>query len=159
MMNFHFFDEDDKSQKLTRFFQMPSSTPKKIAIFLDPPFSAFIPILSFFVKKLFLHISQIGNSSETKINLFLFFPYYEEEKIKKKFFLEEFYMSDYQVNYQNHKKFKSNKADQASPIRIFTNLKLSMLNLPKPDYWFCKTCQKFTFLNNVHCLLCDRYFV
>lgn len=71
--------------------------------------------------------------------------------------LRELKMSDYKVNYENHQLFKTdcNGKKYGSPIRIFTNIPLSLLKLPESDgYKYCKICQKWVSNENKHCEKC-----
>lgn len=90
--------------------------------------------------------------------------------------LPDFKMMDYKVNYLNHKQFQDGTIiwlfiinsicdklsflgekgrKQGSPVRIFTNVPLESLPLPKEEgYSFCKFCKKWKSKENVHCLEC-----
>ncbi|KAG1651806.1 Zinc finger CCHC domain-containing protein 4 [Nymphon striatum] len=63
----------------------------------------------------------------------LFFPYFHEKMVHEHF--QSFQMSDYQVEYRNHKKFQNGPQGRkhGSPIRIFTNISLSCIELPIED--------------------------
>lgn len=89
--------------------------------------------------------------------------------------LPDFAMMDYKVNYLNHKQFQeginvaafevinflSNRVvgekgrKQGSPVRVFTNVALESLPLPKEEgYTFCKYCKKWKSRENSHCFEC-----
>lgn len=71
--------------------------------------------------------------------------------------MPEMGMIDYMVNYTNHKSYHngSKGRKEGSPIRIFTNIPLDMIQLPVSEgYKFCKQCAKFTYKENVHCKKC-----
>lgn len=71
--------------------------------------------------------------------------------------LRDLKMSDYKVDYDNHPLFVSceQSKKQGSPVRIFTNVPLKLLELPASDgYKYCRYCEKWTSKENEHCKKC-----
>lgn len=68
-------------------------------------------------------------------------------------------MSDYKINYTNHTSYTDmgNKSRKlGSPVRIFTNVPLELLKLPiQEQYKYCSKCEKYTALENRHCIKCN----
>ncbi|KAI5706466.1 hypothetical protein M8J75_008422 [Diaphorina citri] len=80
-------------------------------------------------------------------------PYFREKEILNVFPM--YHMTDYKVNYANHKQFQAGKGGrkQGSPVRIFTSL--------EPDkngtkYWHCDTCNICVKPSWYHCTLCNK---
>lgn len=71
--------------------------------------------------------------------------------------MPEMEMSDYKINYTNHEMYRSkNGRKEGSPVRFFTNISLSLINLPKAEgYKSCKICSKDTAVENHHCIKCS----
>ncbi len=68
-------------------------------------------------------------------------------------------MSDYQVSYESDSGYRDGKEGgkrkQGSPVRIFTTIELSKINLShEPGYKFCTACNKWVSVLNKHCELC-----
>lgn len=61
------------------------------------------------------------------------------------------------MSYENQKKFsQDSKLKKGSPARIFTNISLDKIELPKElGYTFCDVCKKYTFEENIHCYECN----
>ena len=69
-------------------------------------------------------------------------------------------MSDYQVSYLSGSGYRDGKEGsnrkQGSPVRIFTTLELSKIDLSgEPGYKFCPKCQKWVSELNKHCEQCQ----
>ena len=74
--------------------------------------------------------------------------------------LPEIAMSDYQVSYESESGYRDGKEGgtrkQGSPVRIFTTIELSKIDLSIEDgYKFCKICNKFVANLNKHCTICN----
>lgn len=67
-------------------------------------------------------------------------------------------MSDYKLNYTNHNRYTNvgpNCRSYGSPVRVFTNVPLELLQLPLEEgYKYCTKCNRFTAVENVHCDRC-----
>ena len=116
-----------------------------------------------------------------KFSIFWIFPYFMEKRITDNFpFMS---MLDFQVDYDNHKKFKNALTGRkASPVRIFTNVENERIVLPGERYrfvihfgWmvtfcfgidiiqliihvllrFCVPCRRYVSVDNDHCKLCN----
>ena len=96
------------------------------------------------------------NLGDFILETFWFFPYYMEQHIIRN--LPEFKMFDYKVNYENHSSFTNTgnrKRKFGSPVRIFTNVTLSKLNLKRvTGYKYCKSCNYWVSNENRHCNEC-----
>ncbi|KAI5747271.1 hypothetical protein M8J77_012950 [Diaphorina citri] len=83
-------------------------------------------------------------------------PYFREKEILNVFPM--YHMTDYKVNYANHKQFQAGKGGrkQGSPVRIFTSLDPDKVPLPQSEnYWFCKRCTRWRSEDNAHCNSCN----
>lgn len=100
------------------------------------------------------NVIRLGDST---LETFWFFPYFMEQHILRS--LPSFKMFDYKVNYDNHSSFTNlgnKKRKFGSPVRIFTNIPLSKLNLAGIDgYKYCKLCRFWVSKENKHCLECQ----
>lgn len=134
---------------------------------IDPPFGSRVEPMSWTIKKISdLHKKWNNIEDENDLLKIMFiFPYFMEPIMKQKSNppgisggLKDLKMTDYKVSYVNHPLFvitsKTNKLP--SPIRIFTNISLQLLELPRSDgYKYCKKCQKWISKENKHCKKCD----
>ena len=77
--------------------------------------------------------------------------------------LRDLTMIDYKVDYDNHALFNLSDSTEGSkgrkhgsPVRIFTNIKPSLIELPAEDgYKYCKRCEKWIAAENKHCKKCN----
>lgn len=85
------------------------------------------------------------------------FPYFMETYVHQ--VMPEMRMLAYRVNYTNHRTYHA-LADkggrkQGSPIRIFTNIPLDQIPLPRDEgYAKCTPCQRWTTTDAKHCVQC-----
>jgi hypothetical protein len=155
MFNHHFFNGHEDEIKLEEFLKDDKGDERSHhCIFVDPPFAARTELLAI----TFRTISKIYFKQTRKaMPIFWVFPYFNESHVVKE--LPEMEMMDFQVTYTNHdafnQEYKGRK--EGSPVRIFTNVNLSLIKYPQSlskAYRHCKLCQKFVALSNKHCTIC-----
>lgn len=153
----NFFFNGLKDEKTFNNF-IEKSPKESIVVLIDPPFGGLIEAMAKTIDKIseiWRKCNQIEDKSQT-IPLLLFFPYFNEKRITTT--IPSLRMSDFMVDYKNHNKFRSNGSGRkfGSPVRIFTNIELSSIVLPKSDgYYYCDYCIKYVSKNNKHCFACD----
>ena len=147
MFNHHFFE--DKSA-YTAFIE---AAEDGLVIVTDPPFGGKSELVSQTLRQITREYQAVHGRPKTPSLLWVF-PYFMEHKILGSNPVPgpEIRMSDYQVNYTNHKGF----AKMGSPVRIFTNIDLGLLVLPEDKgYKHCGECGFWVSENNAHCEFCD----
>ena len=150
MFNNHFFDGQTAHNQFVKFI----STNEKFVVLIDPPFGGLIQPLAYSIKEITSIWKKHHNSTNELVPLMLFYPYFNEHHIMTH--LPTVNMSDYIVNYENHNKFAQNTRKYGSPIRLFTNIPLAKIILPKSDgYHYCNKCQRFISKLNKHCKKCN----
>lgn len=68
-------------------------------------------------------------------------------------------MTDFKIEYDNHPIFqeKLSLSKKTSPVRLFTNVKLSLINLQEMvGYKYCNTCDRWVSKENNHCNICNK---
>lgn len=156
MFNHHMFVSEHKNY----YEDFLEGSTDGMAVVLDPPFGGKVELIATSLNRIMSDWNKLNKSDDakTKVKIFWIFPYFMESKIVEA--IPELKMSDYQVNYDNHKAFqdanKSGARKQGSPVRIFTNLDLAKLELSseKSSYKFCQDCDFWTHKNNSHCFDC-----
>ncbi|XP_023938845.2 rRNA N6-adenosine-methyltransferase ZCCHC4 [Bicyclus anynana] len=147
--NYLFQNEDEKVLK--KFLK--SSKNKGLAIVIDPPFGGRVEPLAQTIKELSKMYSTICESEDKILPVIWAFPYFAEPYITN--MLPEIKMHDYQVDYQNHKKFQKGGRKFGSPVRFFTNLPFSTIDLSNDSsYKLCDKCKYWVSTSNVHCNKC-----
>jgi len=153
MMNFHFFQPQISLSRLQEFIRSSNSS---LAVIVDPPFGARPELIINTLN----NINTIIKKSGVKFiqpNIFWVFPYFHEKKLKECKELK-MNMCHYRLGYMNHKEYSGGEGGrkQGSPVRLFTNLPLGSLPLPREDgYKHCPSCSFFVADTNVHCKLCN----
>jgi len=145
MLNFHFFHNN----KIILETFVSSAT--HVSIVLDPPFGARPELIQNSLECL-----KKCLPTNVEISIFWIFPYFMEKKLQQDGV--QMNMSKYRVNYTNHKEFSgdSNGRKFGSPVRIFTNVDLKCLPVPKnEDYRMCEKCEYFVSSEDVHCNICN----
>ncbi|XP_024945058.1 zinc finger CCHC domain-containing protein 4 [Cephus cinctus] len=164
LFNHHFFHEE--SENVFKDF-LTQNGGKNMYLICDPPFGGRMEAMSQTIKTisdLYKKLNKIENDDELKI-MFIS-PYFMESIMKQKSNpsgvsggLKDLQMCDYKVDYDNHPLFLtgSNGRKQGSPVRIFTNIPLNLIELPTEDgYRYCKQCQKWIASENKHCKKCKQ---
>ncbi|XP_046469134.1 rRNA N6-adenosine-methyltransferase ZCCHC4 isoform X1 [Neodiprion pinetum] len=162
LFNHHFFHEESKDV-LKDFLRQDGG--RDTYIICDPPFGGRVEPISQTLKTIYdLHRkwNKIDADSVALKTMFIF-PYFMEAVLREKSNppgilggLRDLKMFDYKVDYQNHPLFvKSPEKILATPVRIFTDIDLSLLTLQSHrGYKHCKKCNKWTFEENKHCKKC-----
>jgi hypothetical protein len=134
----------------------------------DPPFGGRVEPISYTLKTISdLHKELNANDDENlSLKIMFMFPYFMGNIMREKSNplsiaggLKDLKMSDYKVDYDNHPLFtiKDQSKKQNSPVRIFTNIPLRLLELPISDgYKFCKYCKRWVSKENNHCKKCKE---
>ncbi|KAF3429895.1 hypothetical protein E2986_07265 [Frieseomelitta varia] len=141
---------------------------KDTYLICDPPFGSRVEPMSWTIKRisdLYKKWNNIENE-EDSLKIMFIFPYFMETIMEKKSNppgvsggLKDLKMTDYKVFYDNHPLFitGSNATKSPSPIRMFTNVPLNLIKLPKSSgYRYCKICQKWVAKENKHCKKCQE---
>ncbi|KAL0276919.1 UNVERIFIED_CONTAM: hypothetical protein PYX00_004381 [Menopon gallinae] len=137
---------------------------EKVAVVMDPPFGGRVEPLAFTVNELIRLYNRKnrmnendGEGLEKSLGILWIFPYFMEVHIKAS--LPDFRMFDLKIDYDNHSSFTNvgnRKRKFGSPVRIFTNIPLSQLNLEGiSGYRFCGSCGYWVAEENKHCDDCD----
>lgn len=162
LFNNHFFHNDSNS--IFKDF-LTQNGGKNTYIICDPPFGGRVEPISQTLKGITdLHkkLNKI-EAEEDNLKTVFIFPYFMEPTLRDKSNpagipggLKELKMSDYKVDYENHPLFaRSQDRKIGSPVRIFTDIDLSLLKLPESEgYKYCKRCKKWTSQENKHCKKC-----
>ncbi|XP_053975820.1 rRNA N6-adenosine-methyltransferase ZCCHC4 [Hylaeus volcanicus] len=163
LLNNHFFDEN--ALHVFKDF-LTQNGGKDTFLICDPPFGSRVEPMSWTIKRI-ADLHKKWNNIEDEndcLKIMFIFPYFMESIMKQKSNppgvsggLKDLKMVDYKVSYDNHALFvtepKANKLP--SPIRIFTNVPLHLVELPKASgYKYCKKCQKWVSEENKHCKKC-----
>ena len=82
------------------------------------------------------------------------YPYFMERQVKTSD--ASLAMADLRVTYSSHLQYgETDKArKQGSPVRIFTDIPLSSLELSGAEYYYCDKCRVWRHVSNVHCDTC-----
>ncbi|KAG7200667.1 hypothetical protein KM043_001220 [Ampulex compressa] len=165
LFNHHFFNENAKD--VFKDF-LTQNEGKDTYLICDPPFGGRVEAMSQTLKTIsdcHKKWNNIKNDVDA-LKIMFIFPYFMEGIMKQKSNpptvsggLKDLNMSDYKVDYDNHPLFlnEKNKSKHGSPVRIFTNIPLHLLELPESDgYKHCRRCQKWVSIENKHCKICKR---
>ncbi|XP_033209172.1 rRNA N6-adenosine-methyltransferase ZCCHC4 isoform X2 [Belonocnema kinseyi] len=165
LFNHHFFNNESK--KIFKDF-LTQGGGKDIYLVCDPPFGGRVEPMSQTIKTIYENHKKWNNlhSIDDELKILFVFPYFMESVIKMKSNppgitggLSALEMTDYKVEYDNHPIFhgKSIAKKRRSPVRIFTNVKSSLIILPKSDgYKYCRICQRWVGPENIHCKKCEK---
>nr|XP_039248422.1 rRNA N6-adenosine-methyltransferase ZCCHC4-like isoform X2 [Styela clava] len=156
MFNHYFIDES--FDKLRNFVEK-SESHSRICLVLDPPFGGLVDAIANTLKWISsCSFPENSKSSKTEnlLPILWIFPYFMEKRITGA--LPSLHMLDYQVNYNNHNKFKKKiTSTRISPVRIFTNIKTNDIVFPVDEgYRFCSRCDRYVAESNKHCKICNN---
>ncbi|KAK0164843.1 hypothetical protein PV328_003415 [Microctonus aethiopoides] len=163
LFNHHFFNSE--GQEVFKDFLMQNGG-KDMYLICDPPFGGRVEFISQTLHTISNLHKKWNNlkSDDLKLKIIFIFPYFMESVMQIKSNppgihggLEELKMADYKVDYDNHPLFVtgSNGRKTGSPVRIFTNISLDLLEFPEEDgYRYCKRCKKWIAAENKHCKKC-----
>lgn len=152
MMNNYFFGGELAKHEFQQFFKC--SENEKCCIFTDPPFGCRTELLVSTLQSLNREYRTINQCQHILPNFWIF-PYFMESYITIQ--MPEMTMFDYKVDYTNHESYHSgeNGRKQGSPVRIFSNILPSSIQLPtNENYRRCKKCDKWVAVENKHCTRC-----
>lgn len=165
LFNNHFFNSEAKSM-LKEFLTQENG--KDLYIVCDPPFGGRSEPISQTIKsisdnhKKWNNIENINN----ELKIMFIFPYFMESIIKMKSNprgitggISTLEMTDFKIEYENHPIFKeqSNLPKKTTPIRLFTNVKLNLINLGEiVGYKYCSICHRWVAQENNHCDKCGK---
>lgn len=146
---------------------MTQNDGKDTFIVCDPPFGGRVEPMSRTLKTIEEQHKQWNKieADGASLKIMFIFPYFMEPIMRQKSNppgidggLKNLEMSDYKVDYENHPLFVTGSRGRkhGSPVRIFTNISLKLLELPLEDgYKFCAKCQKWVAPENKHCKKCN----
>ncbi|XP_058457703.1 rRNA N6-adenosine-methyltransferase ZCCHC4 isoform X2 [Malaya genurostris] len=155
MFNNYFYDGTSAQNVLIQFLKIVGSSDI-ICIFADPPFGCRSELLAQTIRQLNELYNQTNSYIQNILPVFWVYPYFMEIYIRKE--IPSMEMSDYRINYTNHKTYNNNKKHlkNGSPVRLFTNVALDLFSLPKSNYQFCSKCHKWVSRSNRHCVICNN---
>lgn len=165
LLNNHFFDKN--ANYVFKDF-ITQNEGRDTYVVCDPPFGSRVEPISWTLKRISdLHQKWNNIEDETDcLKIMFIFPYYMESIMKQKSNpvdlsggLKDLKMTDYKVSYENHPLFvtSSKTPKKVSPIRLFTNVPLHLVELPESDgYKYCKKCKKWVSQENKHCKKCKE---
>uniref|UniRef100_A0A0R3W3Z9 CTCHY-type domain-containing protein n=1 Tax=Taenia asiatica TaxID=60517 RepID=A0A0R3W3Z9_TAEAS len=151
-LNDYFFNSTGEDS-FNRFMRSCSG---RTMIFCDPPFGVLMEPLVATLNKL---KRGLGNS---QVFSMVTVPYFIGKKLLQ--FAPELKMLDYKVTYEKHVRFMStghdgnNSKRRVSVVRPFTDVPAREIPPPKgltDQYRFCKICQRYSDLKNLHCTQCN----
>ncbi|CAH1099304.1 unnamed protein product [Psylliodes chrysocephalus] len=150
MFNNHFFF--DEAQDVFETY-LQSNRGKGMVLITDPPFGGRTEILSATFNRINESYKKL-NDIKTDLPMFWIYPYFMEPQIVN--VMPNFTMLDYKIEYDNHRSFQNSPKGRkhGSPIRLFTNLKPSLIELPSKDYKYCDMCERWVSKENRHCGMC-----
>ncbi|KAL0882828.1 hypothetical protein ABMA27_016368 [Loxostege sticticalis] len=157
MFNDYLFNGNDDEKVLKKFFK--SSREGGLCVVMDPPFGGRVEPLVHTLRELSATYRKLCDKSEDETLPVLWaFPYFAEPYIRN--IMPEMKMHDYQIEYENHKKFH-NKGKSGrkfgSPVRFFTNLPLLTIDLSNDkNYKLCDKCKYWVAATNKHCAKCKE---
>lgn len=154
--NGHFF-HGENSSTIFRDFLISCD---KLLILLDPPFGAKTELISHSLDRIIDQLEMFSISA--KVSTMWVFPYFMERQLRQH--RTDLVMSDYRVTYSDHIQFgakedavKSGVRKLGSPVRLFTSIPLSVLQLPASEgYWLCAECRVWVAQENRHCDQCGE---
>nr|CAB3267889.1 zinc finger CCHC domain-containing protein 4 [Phallusia mammillata] len=154
MFNHYLFTQSGE-KIFNKFVSDASQNQNQLAVVLDPPFGGLVDCIAESLKWIKEQHSSNSKHQTSKLLILWLFPYFMEPRIVDS--LPDLHMLDYCVDYDNHKKFKNaTSGRKMSPVRIFTNVQNSLVELPQDEgYRFCKECQRYVAQQNKHCSKCN----
>lgn len=165
LFNHHFFNSEAKH--IFKEF-LTQGSGKDFYVVCDPPFGGRVEPISQTIKCIADNHIKWNNikTTDDELKIMFIFPYFMESIIKLKSnphgipggisYLE---MTDFKIEYDNHPIFqeKLSLSKKTSPVRLFTNVKLSLINLQEMvGYKYCNTCDRWVSKENNHCNICNK---
>ncbi|XP_026488135.2 rRNA N6-adenosine-methyltransferase ZCCHC4 [Vanessa tameamea] len=154
MFNNYLFNGNEDEKILRKFFK--TSREKGMCIAIDPPFGGRVEPIIQTIKELSELYNKVCEGDGKILPVIWAFPYFAEPYITN--MMPEIKMHDYQVEYQNHKKFQNKGGRKfGSPVRFFTNLPFSTIDLSNDSsYRHCSKCKYWVSVKNAHCNKCKE---
>ena len=171
MFNYFFFDDQAGENSVREF--LSKGTMEDTLILCDPPFGVRLVMLKKTIRRFQAMINgwsdiSIDDDTSPYPAFCLCFPYFNEHWIKS-VFGDHLKRTDFVMFYANHSKFKiktgsPNGVQLSSPVRMFTNLDRSRIDLSSlnryinaddPFYSYCNICKRSIFKSNKHCKKCN----
>lgn len=155
MFNNFFFGGDNAQTQFETFLKQ-SDYNENCCLFTDPPFGCRTEALAYSIQTISRSYRQINNFQRILPVLWIF-PYFMETYVRNS--MSEMEMVDYKINYTNHDTYHAGEKGrkQGSPVRMFTNIPLDCLELPRSDgYKYCTHCKRWVAPENVHCKICRK---
>lgn len=152
MFNNHFFDGQEAVGEFELFLK--ESIGDQCCIFTDPPFGCRTEPLALTIQTLSCRYRQL-NRFHRLMPIFHIFPYFMGTYVQAS--MPEMEMVDYKINYTNHDTYHhgENGRKQGSPVRMFTNVPLTAIELPSNEnYRYCGKCKRWVARENQHCAVC-----
>lgn len=152
MFNNYLLNGNEDEKVLKKFFK--SSKDGGLCIVMDPPFGGRVEPLTHTLKELSATFNKLSDKEST-VPVIWAFPYFSEPYIRN--IMPEMKMHDFQVEYENHKKFKNKGKKLGSPVRFFTNLPLATIDMSNDsNYKLCSKCKYWVLASNNHCNKCGE---
>lgn len=154
MFNNYFFGGDAAQQQFEQFLK--ESNAEQCCLFTDPPFGCRTEPLAFTIQMMSRRYREI-NQFQQILPVLWIFPYFMEPYVST--VMPEMDMVDYKIDYTNHETYHGGEKGrkQGSPVRIFTNVPLNLIELPARDgYKFCTKCKRWVAIENKHCPRCKK---
>lgn len=153
MFNNHFFDGQEAVEEFEQFLR--ESNGDQCCVFTDPPFGCRSEPLALTIQTM-SNRYRLLNRFHRLLPTFWIFPYFMETYVKAS--MPEMEMVDYKINYTNHDTYHhgENGRKQGSPVRMFTNVPLALIELPSNEnYRYCGKCKRWVARENLHCSMCQ----
>ncbi|XP_032590921.1 rRNA N6-adenosine-methyltransferase ZCCHC4 [Drosophila grimshawi] len=151
MCNNHFFYNPEPFEQFLK-----CNSDERVMIVTDPPFGCRTELIANTLRSLTRLHNRINNLPATPLPIFWVYPYYMANYIVDD--MPEMQICDYKLNYTNHSRYTNvgeSRRCHGSPVRVFTNVPLELLQLPPGEgYKYCRKCERFTAVENVHCDRC-----
>ncbi|KRF79744.1 rRNA N6-adenosine-methyltransferase ZCCHC4 isoform X1 [Drosophila virilis] len=153
MCNNHFFYNRDPFELFLK-----CNNNDRVLIVTDPPFGCRTELIAHTLRSLVRLHNRINCLPATPLPIFWVYPYYMANYIKQD--MPELQMCDYKLNYTNHSRYTNvgiARRSYGSPVRVFTNVPLELLQLQSAEgYKYCDKCKRYTGIENVHCDRCGN---
>lgn len=148
MFNHYFFCGDYSRSVFSKFLKNDSRRDK-VCLLVDPPFGCRTEALSFTLKRIQMEYMIVNQEI---LPVIWVFPYFMERYLNRS--MPEMQMLDYKVSYTNHPTYNNEIGRFGSPVRLFTNAIPRLVKF-REGFKYCKKCEKFTRLENIHCNTCQ----
>lgn len=155
MFNNYFFGGEQARRRFEAFLRHLSENDR-CCLFTDPPFGCRTEVLAYTLDSISKLYKQVNNF-QLILPIIWVFPYYMENYVQTS--MPSMEMLDYKINYTNHTTYHAGEKGrkQGSPVRIYTNIPLHLIELPASEgYRFCVHCKRWVANENLHCSTCRK---